>query len=378
MQISTMFAPAERATTEELTSQVSLVAGMPPIQRMLDSMMDMVLLLNRHRQIIFCNAAVAETFALPERSRIYGMRPGEAIGCANSLKHEGGCGTDEHCSVCGAVNTILAAIDGVQHAAECRILRSGGEAMDLNVKATPFRLAGEGLILVAMRDSSEQNRQRVMERIFHHDILNTACGIKLMAHMTTWSKRANRALDGISKGINRLIQEIQFQQDLTAAENGQLAVQKVPVRVIDLLSELIEASKLFAALQHCRIAPGRIPFDVSIVTDRRLLARVIGNMLKNAIEASGAGDEVAVNVSMGADCVSISVTNKAVMPRASQLQVFQRSFSTKGHGRGIGTYSMKLLTERYLGGRISFTSAEPQGTTFTATLPLNGLAGNQA
>ncbi|MBK7188571.1 MAG: hypothetical protein IPH86_07860 [bacterium] len=57
------------------------------------------------------------------------------------------------------------------------------------------------------------------------------------------------------------------------------------------------------------------------------------------------------------------------MPRTVQLQVFQRSFSTKGRDRGIGTYSIKLLTEKYLGGKASFVSDEGQGTTFSVTLP---------
>ncbi len=52
------------------------------------------------------------------------------------------------------------------------------------------------------------------------------------------------------------------------------------------------------------------------------------------------------------------------------MQVFQRSFSTKAErGRGIGTYSVKLFVERYLRGTVGFTSAEPDGTTFSVTLP---------
>jgi hypothetical protein len=58
------------------------------------------------------------------------------------------------------------------------------------------------------------------------------------------------------------------------------------------------------------------------------------------------------------------------MPELVRLQVFRRSFSTKPPaGRGIGTYSAKLITERYLGGSLSFTSSEEEGTTFTVTLP---------
>jgi len=52
-----------------------------------------------------------------------------------------------------------------------------------------------------------------------------------------------------------------------------------------------------------------------------------------------------------------------------QLQVFNRSFSTKGTGRGLGTYSVKLLTERCLKGRVGFTSALGEGTVFQVTLP---------
>jgi signal transduction histidine kinase len=53
-----------------------------------------------------------------------------------------------------------------------------------------------------------------------------------------------------------------------------------------------------------------------------------------------------------------------------QARIFQRSFSTKAQrGRGLGTYSMKLLGERYLGGAVSFVSAAGTGTVFSVTLP---------
>jgi sensor histidine kinase regulating citrate/malate metabolism len=57
------------------------------------------------------------------------------------------------------------------------------------------------------------------------------------------------------------------------------------------------------------------------------------------------------------------------MPSEVQLQVFQRSFSTKGAGRGLGTYSMKLISERYLQGCVSFVSTAPDGTVFSADYP---------
>ncbi len=52
-------------------------------------------------------------------------------------------------------------------------------------------------------------------------------------------------------------------------------------------------------------------------------------------------------------------------------RIFQRNFSTKAEaGRGIGTFSMKLLGEEVLGGKVSFTSTENDGTVFVLSHPL--------
>ncbi|HEY5974910.1 MAG TPA: ATP-binding protein, partial [Geobacteraceae bacterium] len=69
------------------------------------------------------------------------------------------------------------------------------------------------------------------------------------------------------------------------------------------------------------------------------------------------------------DRVDFWVHNSTWMPPDVQLQVFQRSFSTKGPGRGIGTYSIRLLSSLLLGA-VEFTSTPENGTTFHATFPL--------
>ena len=56
------------------------------------------------------------------------------------------------------------------------------------------------------------------------------------------------------------------------------------------------------------------------------------------------------------------------MPDIIQLQVFKRSFSTKAKDRGLGTYSVRLLTTKYLKGKVSFISNEPDGTIFYVEL----------
>ena len=111
-----------------------------------------------------------------------------------------------------------------------------------------------------------------------------------------------------------------------------------------------------------------------VTSDKVLLKRVLGNLVKNGLEASEEGQEVSLGFrNYGAPI--FHVHHASAMPEAARLRLFPRCFSTKSpRGHGIGTYSAKLITERYLGGSLSFTSSEEQGTTFAVTLP----AGNPA
>jgi sensor histidine kinase regulating citrate/malate metabolism len=62
--------------------------------------------------------------------------------------------------------------------------------------------------------------------------------------------------------------------------------------------------------------------------------------------------------------VKFSVHNSKYIEPEVQNQLFKRSFSTKGVGRGFGTYSMKLFGEKYLKGKVWFESSPENGTTF--------------
>jgi len=119
----------------------------------------------------------------------------------------------------------------------------------------------------------------------------------------------------------------------------------------------------------CELVASEV-WDGTITTDLRLLKRVITNMLRNAMEATKSGDRVTLRCCEEGDRVVFLVHNDSVMPEEVQMQLFQRSFSTKADtGRGIGTHSMKLIGERYLHGEVGFTSRAPEGTTFWIKLP---------
>ena len=372
--LPTEYAPAERASEEETRRQSELVVADPLASSLLNSIPDMLVILNQQRQIVYANRALYGLLGLTEADagRICGRRPGEVLNCIHAFESEGGCGTTEFCSTCGAVRAILSSQQKKADVQECRITQDeGADALDLRVWATPLEVGGEPFTAFAFVDIGNEKRRQALERLFFHDILNTAGGLKgtveLLNEAGTEEREEYQHL--VSDLSDELIEEIQAQRELTDAEGGELAIHPAAVNTVAFLRNVAElyAHHEVASGRHIRVDPGA--WDGVLSTDRTLLRRVVGNMAKNALEASTAGATVCLGCEQRDDGIEFWVHNPAVMPRDVQLQVFQRSFSTKGSGRGLGTYSIKLLTERYLDGRVSFDSSETQGTTFRVCCP---------
>lgn len=100
------------------------------------------------------------------------------------------------------------------------------------------------------------------------------------------------------------------------------------------------------------------------------MIRVLINMVKNAMEAVSRGEHIILKANDEKENIRFSVYNNTYIPRKIQMQIFQRSYSTKGNNRGVGTYSMKLLGENYLKGHVDFVSRKKEGTTFYIDLPI--------
>ncbi len=368
----TEFAPAERAPAHEVWRQAQLFSDNLLLRSVLDAVPQIVLVVNEQRQMVFANQALYALSGLDPNNPPVGRRPGEILECAHADDRTGGCGTTEFCRTCGAVRVLLSALRGIEMVDECRIIQVEGSALDLRVKSTPLEIDGQQFAVFAIEDISHEKRRRALERIFFHDILNTASVLKGFGDILADATPAEIDLmkEHFVHYADRLVDEINAQRELAAAENDELVVRLEMVNAQALLHQLAEAYQHHpvAADRQIAIAPETQP--ITFMTDATLLGRVLGNMLKNALEACAPGETATLACVRGGNRVAFSVHNPAYMPREIQLQVFQRSFSTKGEGRGLGTYSMKLLSEQYLGGRVMFASSPDDGTTFVATFPM--------
>jgi K+-sensing histidine kinase KdpD len=370
----TFFASPERATPEAVAAQHQKLASDTMLTRILDSFPEPGFILNRQRQIVLANDKLA---ALLNRTResVIGLRPGEAFDCVHSTDPPGGCGTTPFCRYCGAANAIVHSQEsGAPDTQECRIVSAFEgrmSALDLRVWATPLSVDDEEFTIFAIRDTTAEKRREALERLFFHDVLNSVGALKGITEILPGlsGQEAAEMTQRISAIAAQVVEEIESQRDLTAAERGDLRIKVAAVDVALLLDRICAQYSRHSVAQGKTIAAPKMSGAPTFQSDEVLLGRVLGNLVKNALEASGPGQTVTVSYENGG-IPAFHVHNESVMPADVQAQIFQRSFSTKGDpGRGLGAYGVKLLTENYLRGTVTFSSTTEAGTTFTVRLP---------
>lgn len=367
----TQYAPAERIAIDEIKNQYREIIKIPFLNILMNSVAEGYLMLNDKRQIIFANNMALNIIGANDINELLGKRPGEALNCENSDKNPAGCGTSEKCEFCGAVNAILSSINGIEDVQECNIITKNSDNLNLKIWTKPFYFNNKQYVLFAVQDISAEKRKRALERIFFHDIINTVGGINgLIKFINESPDEAKELLQIISRQLDFALDEIQAQKDLMAAENNELKVKENIISSIDLINSVVETYSNHYVARNKIIKVKEDSVDLTFVSDYNLLRRVLGNMVKNALEASDAGQNVTISCSKINDTAIFKVHNNSYMPREVQMQIFQRSFSTKGEGRGLGTYSMRLLTTRYLNGKIYFSTSEQEGTTFYLHIPI--------
>ncbi len=371
-------APPARLHPALLQPTMDDIEADPTVQAMLEGFPEMAILLNEHRQIVAYNRASHKLVDHKKRDSLFGRRFGEVIGCIHSSEMPAGCGTSETCKTCGAINTVLASqISQKPKKQECRISIGTPDqpgSLELEVVATPFLLNGQNLLLFAARDISADKRRESLERLFFHDTMNVAGGILGLAEMMGQEDEFDHDIcpQRLRLLSRQLVEQIQGQRDLAAAEKGELQPTWATLEMRAVFQDLQATYEAHPVAEERTLQFNLdSAHDLIFQSDRALLNRVLGNLIKNALEASEPGQQVTVTGGQTSDGqICFTVHNETVMPRAIQLQVFKRSFSTKGgKGRGLGTFSVKLLAGKYLRGQVEFHSEIGKGTTFSVTIP---------
>ena len=161
---------------------------------------------------------------------------------------------------------------------------------------------------------------------------------------------------------------------LSRLESGQITVEQQPVRLLPLLSELIELHR--DIYPDCQIElEARADAPLTVDGDAELLRLIFSNLVNNAIKYSPNWQRVAIYAGLDGGRVRVAVRDWGVgIPEAEQERLFTRFFratTSQGiPGSGIGLSLVKELVQMH-GGEISVQSSEGNGSVFTVLLPLS-------
>jgi signal transduction histidine kinase len=363
----------QRTPSNGLQKQSQSLSQFGYLQFFADSVSEFVTVLNENRQIVFFNKPFGNIFGTGESKDLLGLRPGEAMRCANAANAKWGCGTTDFCKLCGAHQAIVESLKGTNAIRECRLTREENiGALDFLVRATPLTIGDEHFTIFAASDISNEKRRNALENIFFHDVLNSAGGLIGYSELLKEAEPVEREefTDRVHELAVDITDQIEAQRELINAENSEITVAPATLHSLTLITSTISSYQRHPVAENKIIAVGKTSEDFVFVSDEVMAKRVLGNLTKNALEGSDIGGTVTIGCKRVDNEVHFWVHNEKAIPRDVQLQIFQRSFSTKGTGRGLGTYSVKLLTERYLKGWVKFESTKENGTTFFVTFPM--------
>lgn len=139
------------------------------------------------------------------------------------------------------------------------------------------------------------------------------------------------------------------------------------------LDELVERAVslcLFDPLGRDRTVTMDFSSRVEVWADRHRLYQVVINLLRNAFQATGPEDQVAVRTGREGAWTFLEVIDSGTgIPDEVRARIFEPFFSTRGeHGMGLGLRISQLVIERH-GGSIECHSTPGKGTTFRVNLP---------
>lgn len=233
-----------------------------------------------------------------------------------------------------------------------------------------------------LRERSDQLRDagRFREEfigIVGHDLRDPLSAINMAAHLLHEqgnSKVRRAALSArILRSSARMTGMIDELLDLTRGRLGEgLTVSKAPADLADIARQVID--ELSGTRPDARVDLATSG-ETTGVWDADRVARMLSNLISNALRYRAPDTAVRVAVSGGAQETCVDVHNQGEpIPRediATIFEPFRRAASARAKssdGLGLGLYIAKSIAHAH-GGSVTVRSSRQEGTTFSVFLP---------
>jgi PAS domain S-box-containing protein len=269
---------------------------------------------------------------------------------------------------------------------------SDGRQFPAELTHAAFALKGRELVIVLVRDVTERRRSEDTERLLardamqrefvatvSHELRTPIAAIKGFAETLRLGgledpKNRMRFIRIIEKHADKLGWLVEDILTLNAMESGKMKPRPEEFPLREFVERVIEGLSPIAARRTVAVTVGIAP-ALRVFADARQTARILQNLLDNAIKYNVRGGSIRIEAAPEGKHVHVVVRDTGIGIAAHDLplifQQFHRSETAKAmqvRGSGLGLYIIKSIVESN-GGQIWALSDPGKGSEFHFTLP---------
>jgi signal transduction histidine kinase len=265
-------------------------------------------------------------------------------------------------------------------------LRSAlGEDLEWTMVWVPVAGAGDPAALLVVEDVTEVLRgQRLeawaeMARMIAHEVKNPLTPIRLSAeHLLRVRAEAPERLDEIfERCLRNILEQVDELRETASAFSTYSQIPEARLVTQDLVETVRQVVEGYDpnAERGPRIVLHAVASALPLLHDRRLIGRVVRNLIENALHAgqgSGAIDVTIDTIDASDDDVVVVVADRGPgVPDDLLHRIFDPRFSTTSGGTGLGLAISRRIVEEH-GGKIEARGREGGGLEVRFTVPRGG------
>jgi PAS domain S-box-containing protein len=229
---------------------------------------------------------------------------------------------------------------------------------------------------ISARKAIEQLRHDLV-RMLSHDIKNplaTVLGFaKILREDLRGRPQAAEAIDAIESGAERALSLATNFLDADRIESGALEVRKAPSSLNEVVESVVVQQAPGARLRGVEVRTNLDPALPRIDIDAALFARVVANLLSNAIHFSRPRETIRVETRLREGRVELSVCDQGPgIPADEREKIFRRfvlGSKSRSDSTGLGLFLVKTIVDAH-GGSIAVECPPEGGSVFVSSLPL--------
>jgi PAS domain S-box-containing protein len=194
-----------------------------------------------------------------------------------------------------------------------------------------------------------------------------------------FNKKQLEAFNSIEESNERMISLVNALLNVSRIESGRININPKLINLNEFIKKIINEIQNKFHQKNQKITFKENIRIKKIKIDENLIRAVVLNLLTNANKYTPEKGKIDIEINSNTQDIIINVTDNGLgIPDSDKDKIFQRFFRAQNvtknevDGTGLGLYLAKIIMNSS-GGKISFTSKEGKGTTFSICIPKKGM-----